>query len=239
MAEKRKAANSEFISSRRGERPFERPQSAEANSQSGLLELRNSITKMGKKVKEAPESYRRLVRRAMVCAVLALGIWAVKSMDTAVSQQIIGGVESATGSEMEKEEDLGKLKFVNGEEQGDAVGVSSSSYSLPLEGEVVQSFSDSGKDVSIKGEDSARVNAILSGVVVKTTSDSVVVENANGTKSTYTGVIPSVSAGDEVKNSDMLGQLSGEVLCLETVSGIGYVDSLSMQDMTEATAEIE
>ena len=140
---------------------------------------------------------------------------------------------------MEKEEDLGKLKFVNGEEQGDAVGVSSSSYSLPLEGEVVQSFSDSGKDVSIKGEDSARVNAILSGVVVKTTSDSVVVENANGTKSTYTGVIPSVSAGDEVKNSDMLGQLSGEVLCLETVSGIGYVDSLSMQDMTEATAKIE
>lgn len=230
MAEKRKAANSEFISSRRGERPFERPQSAEANSQSGLFELRNSITKMGKKVKEAPESYRRLVRRAMVCAVLALGIWAVKSMDTAVSQQIIGGVESATGSEMEKEEDLGKLKFVNGEEQGDAVGVSSSSYSLPLEGEVVQSFSDSGKDVSIKGEDSARVNAILSGVVV---------ENANGTKSTYTGVIPSVSAGDEVKNSDMLGQLSGEVLCLETVSGIGYVDSLSMQDMTEATAKIE
>ncbi len=190
-------------------------------------------------MKEAPESYRRLVRRAMVCAVLALGIWAVKSMDTAVSQQIIGGVESATGSEMEKEEDLGKLKFVNGEEQGDAVGVSSSSYSLPLEGEVVQSFSDSGKDVSIKGEDSARVNAILSGVVVKTTSDSVVVENANGTKSTYTGVIPSVSAGDEVKNSDMLGQLSGEVLCLETVSGIGYVDSLSMQDMTEATAKIE
>ncbi len=42
-----------------------------------------------------------------------------------------------------------------------------------------------------------------------------------------------------MKNSDMLGQLSGEVLCLETVSGIGYVDSLNMQDMTEPTAQIE
>lgn len=103
----------------------------------------------------------------------------------------------------------------------------------------MESFSDSGKDVSIKGEGSARVNAILPGVVVKTTSDSVVVENINGTKSTYSGVIPSVSAGDQVRNSDMLGQLSGEVLCLETVSGIGYVDSLSMQDMTEASAQIE
>ena len=93
--------------------------------------------------------------------------------------------------------------------------------------------------MSIKGESSARVNAILSGVVVKTTSDSVIVENENGTKSTYNGVIPSVSAGDTVKNSDMLGQLSGEVPCLETVSGIGYVDSLNMQDMTEPTAQIE
>lgn len=238
MAENRKTANSEFISSKRGSTVYQRPQGAEEEPGGSLLELKSGWKSVRKKVQEAPEGYRKLARRAMVCAVLALGIWAVKSMDTAVSNQIIGGVESATGSELEKDDDIGQLKFVSGQ-QGDAVSVSGSLYSLPLEGEVVESFSDSGKDVSIKGEGSARVNAILPGVVVKTTSDSVVVENINGTKSTYSGVIPSVSAGDQVRNSDMLGQLSGEVLCLETVSGIGYVDSLSMQDMTEAAAQIE
>ncbi len=237
MAENRKTANSEFISSKRGTM-VQRPQRVEEEPSGSLLELKSGWKSVRKKVQEAPEGYRKLARRAMVCAVLALGIWAVKSMDTAVSNQIIGGVESATGSELEKDDDIGQLKFVSGQ-QGDAVSVSGSLYSLPLEGEVVESFSDSGKDVSIKGEGSARVNAILPGVVVKTTSDSVVVENINGTKSTYSGVIPSVSAGDQVRNSDMLGQLSGEVLCLETVSGIGYVDSLSMQDMTEAAAQIE
>ncbi|MEY8382429.1 hypothetical protein AALG83_04580 [Christensenellaceae bacterium 44-20] len=237
MAENRKTANSEFISSKRGTR-VQRPQRVEEEPSGSLLELKSGWKSVRKKVQEAPEGYRKLARRAMVCAVLALGIWAVKSMDTAVSNQIIGGVESATGSELEKDDDIGQLKFVSGQ-QGDAVSVSGSLYSLPLEGEVVESFSDSGKDVSIKGEGSARVSAILPGVVVKTTSDSVVVENINGTKSTYSGVIPSVSAGDQVRNSDMLGQLSGEVLCLETVSGIGYVDSLSMQDMTEASAQIE
>lgn len=237
MAENRKTANSEFISSKRGTM-VQRPQRVEEEPSGSLLELKSGWKSVRKKVQEAPEGYRKLARRAMVCAVLALGIWAVKSMDTAVSNQIIGGVESATGSELEKDDDIGQLKFVSGQ-QGDAVSVSGSLYSPPLEGEVVESFSDSGKDVSIKGEGSARVNAILPGVVVKTTSDSVVVENINGTKSTYSGVIPSVSAGDQVRNSDMLGQLSGEVLCLETVSGIGYVDSLSMQDMTEAAAQIE
>lgn len=238
MADNKKTANGEFVSSRRGSPAFER-QDRMGEQSNHLFEFKTGWKSVQKKVKETPESYRKLARRAMVCAVLALGIWGVKSLDTAVSNQIIGGVESATGSDLEKEDDLGKLKFVNGEEQGAAIGVSGSIYSLPLEGEVVESFSDSGKDVSIKGESSARVNAILSGVVVKTTSDSVIVENENGTKSTYTGVIPSVSAGDTVKNSDMLGQLSGEVLCLETVSGIGYVDSLNMQDMTEPTAQIE
>lgn len=237
MAENRKTANSEFISSKRGTM-VQRPQRMEEEPSGSLLELKSGWKSVRKKVQEAPEGYRKLARRAMVCAVLALGIWAVKSMDTAVSNQIIGGVESATGSELEKDDDIGQLKFVSGQ-QGDVVSVSGSLYSLPLEGEVVESFSDSGKDVSIKGEGSARVSAILPGVVVKTTSDSVVVENINGTKSTYSGVIPSVSAGDQVRNSDMLGQLSGEVLCLETVSGIGYVDSLSMQDMTEASAQIE
>ena len=96
MAENRKTANSEFISSKRGTM-VQRPQRVEEEPSGSLLELKSGWKSVRKKVQEAPEGYRKLARRAMVCAVLALGIWAVKSMDTAVSNQIIGRVLEAAG----------------------------------------------------------------------------------------------------------------------------------------------
>ena len=42
-----------------------------------------------------------------------------------------------------------------------------------------------------------------------------------------------MTAGDQVTTAQTIGKLSGEVLCLETVSNIGYVDSLSAKDVNE------
>ena len=188
---------------------------------------------------QMPSSYKKLMRNTMICAILALSIWGIKSIDSQFTNQVSEGIDGAVSSEMQMDEDLGRLKFVNGQEESDAVGVSASTYSLPLEGEVVESFADSEKDVKIKSEKRTAVSAILSGTVVKTTEEEVVIQNDNGTKTTYTGLDPSVSAGEKVKNSDTIGQLAGEVLCLETVSGIGYVDSLNMSDLSQTTASLE
>ena len=177
---------------------------------------------------QMPHSYKKLLRNTAVCALLALGIWGIKSMDTAVTNEISQGIEQAVTSEMQMDEDIGRLKFV------DSSSLATGGYSLPLEGEVITTFLEDGQEVSIRGEDQARVNAILSGTVAATGDDMVVINNDNGTRTTYRGVVPGVTAGDRVANADAIGQLAEEVLSLETVSSIGYVDSLDAQELASA-----
>ena len=159
--------------------------------------------------------YRKLLRNAAIVAVLVLGIWGIKTM-TSVPEN---PAASVSASELSKEEDLGMLKFVNG------------GFSLPVDGEVVETFAESEKNVSIEGGEQARVNSMLSGTVVSTDADSVVINNDNGTRTTYKGLVPSVKAGDEVKSAEQIGQLEESTLTVETVSSIGYVDPLSAEDM--------
>lgn len=162
----------------------------------------------------------KLIRRSAVCAVLAVGLLCLSAMDTDFTNTISNGVKKAATSEMVLDEDLGRIHFVDTE--------------LPLsDGTVVTTFSESGKEVSLRGEEAAEVMAVLPGLVAVSSENVIVVSNDNGTRSTYTGVIPSVSAGDRVGENQVIGKLAEEVLALETVSGIGYVDSLNEKELTE------
>lgn len=173
---------------------------------------------------KVPSDYRKLLRNTMVCAVLALSIWGIKSMDTAVTNQVTDGIKDAVNSSYDSGDDIGRLRFVNAE-----------AYSLPLEGEVVETFSETDKDVKIKGDANSKVRAILSGKVSEVGEDFIKIINDNGTMTTYLGVAPGIKVGAEVKNSDTIGQLSQEVLSLETVSGIGYIDSLDIKELVGST----
>ncbi|MBQ9941624.1 MAG: hypothetical protein IJP03_01315 [Christensenellaceae bacterium] len=176
-------------------------------------------------------TYSRLVRNTAVCLLLALGIWGLKAMESPLAEDI-----RAATTDVSADEDLGRLHFVDGMEEGQVTAVDGPAYTynFPLQGEVVASFADTAKDVTIKSEENAQVGAILSGTVVKTTKDTVVVKNDNSTQTTYQGVVPTVAAGDVVKSGAQLGHLAGEALCLETVSGIGYVDSLDADELNTA-----
>lgn len=194
------------------------------------LEEKEHWSTFFKKADRIPSNYRKLLSRTAVCLVLALGILGIKAMDSQVAEQFTGEIAS-TVNEEQSEEELGRLQFVNGEGEF--------SYSLPLEGEVVESFAESERNVSIKSAEQAEVKSILAGTVVKTSADSVVINNANGTQTTYTGLIPGVLAGDTVESAQVIGALSEEVLCLETVSGIGYLDSLDAEQLEQASAQSE
>ena len=198
--------------------------------QKQVLEEKERWKAFFKKTELIPIHYRKLLSRTAVCLILALGILGIKVMDSQVAEQFSGEIASTVNGEQSKEE-LGRLQFVNGE--GDF------SYSLPLEGEVVESFSESERNVSIKSTEQAEVKSILSGTVVKTSADSVVINNVNGTQTTYTGLVPGVLAGDIVESAQVIGVLSEEMLCLETVSGIGYLDSLDAEQLEQASAQIE
>ena len=162
----------------------------------------------------------KLIRRSAVCAALAMGLLCLSAMDTNFTNTISNGMKKAATSEMVLDEDLGRIRFVDTE--------------LPLsDGTVVTTFAESGREVSLSGEESAEVMAVLPGMVAVSSENIIVVSNDNGTRSTYTGVIPSVSAGDRVGENQVIGKLAEEVLALETVSGVGYVDSLDEKELTE------
>ena len=163
---------------------------------------------------------KKMLVNSAVCAVLAMGILCLSAVDSEFTNKITGGISSAATSELVMDEDLGRIQFVN--------------TSLPIaDGEVVATFSESGRDVRVGGEPSADVMAVLAGTVTAAGEDTVVIHNDNGTKSTYSGVKPTVAAGDRVNENDVIGRLAEEVLALETVGGAGFVDSLSKQELTE------
>ena len=177
-----------------------------------------------------PDSYKKLLRNTAVCAFIALSIWGVKSMDGDMASRVVGGQPVETN--IQADEDLGRLKYVDGEISSAPIEASAGGYSLPMEGEVVETFADSDKDVKIKGEGQAKVKAILSGVVASTGDEGVTIRNDNGTTTTYTGVVPTVRAGQAVVNSDEIGYLAEEILSVETVGGVGYMDSLNVNDIS-------
>lgn len=170
--------------------------------------------------REESDRPKKLIRRSAVCAALALGILCLSSMDTDFSNTVSNGLHRMATSEMVLDEDLGRIQFVD--------------TGLPLsDGEVVTTFSESGKEVSMSGEAEASVMAVLPGTVSVAADNVVVIQNDNGTRSTYTGIEPTVAAGDHVGTDQVIGNLAGEVLALETVGATGYVDSLDEKELTE------
>ncbi len=169
---------------------------------------------------EPDDRPKKMLVNSAVCAALAMGILCLSAVDSDVTNAITSGLSKAASSELVMDEDLGRIQFVD--------------TTLPVaDGEVVSVFSENGRDVQVSGEPSAEVMAVLSGTVAAAGEDNVVIQNDNGTRSIYSGVLPSVSAGDHVKENDVIGKLGEEVLALETVGGAGFVDSLSEKELTE------
>lgn len=177
-----------------------------------------------KSMKKEENRPQKLIRRSAICAVLAVGILCLGALDADFTDRIANGLKRAATSEMVLDEDLGRIHFVD--------------TGLPIsEGEVVSTFSETGKEVSLIGEESADVMAILPGTVAVSSENVIVVRNANGTRSTYTGVKPKVKAGETIRQAQVIGTLAEEVLALETVGATGYVDSLDEKELTETMNE--
>lgn len=181
--------------------------------------IRNSV--------KLPHAGSKIFRSAFACAVIVLSVVGLKAVDSDITNRFIGGVQEVVNSEFEIDSDVGILKFVNGIiDNAEEV-----SYTLPVDGEVVSAFSDTGMTVTIKSGDYAPVSAVLSGVVSEAGENYVVVTNSNGTVTTYENLKPCVMAGDSVTASDPVGELEENELKITTEGDKGYVDSLNMSAM--------
>ena len=154
------------------------------------------------------KSIEKFIKNTAVCAFIAIGILTLK------------GISETSKSELIQDKDLGRLQFVS----------SVSDIAIPIDGEIVETFSSNGEYCVIEGTRMDPVFSLFDGTVVKTGTDFMVIQNANGTNTTYTGVIPGLKAGTDVMGNEAIGQLSGEKLTLTTVGGIGYVDSLALPE---------
>ena len=168
---------------------------------------------------------KKLARNAVICFALLICLMAVKTFGGDVPKES----QSASSSEMIMDEDLGKLKFVGDIE-----------YSDPLkEAEVVSAFSESGINTSLSAKKDSQVTAVLSGVVTEIGDDSLVMENCNGTLTEYSGIKPSVHAGENVDSAQVLGSLTDEKLTLTTVGQTGYIDTMDKDELTTAEMTCE
>ena len=196
--------------------------------QNNTIKANFRCVKEHESIKEPPKKEvkslfgKNFMRNAAVCAMLVIGIWCLSSMDSSVTDRITGNSFETSSSELLGDETLGQLKLVSTEG-----GV------MPVDGEVVTTFSESGSKVELYAEPKSEVKSVLSGTVEKIEEDTLIIQNDNGTRSIYKGVVPSVSVGEYVENSQVIGNLGEEILSLETVSAIGYVDSLDKKELEE------
>jgi len=180
---------------------------------------------------------QKLMRNLGILAVAAFGLWGIVAMESDKNVDAKNISSSQTAQEIEYDEEFGKLKFVSaGEEQ--VISVSADGYSFPMEGEVVTTFAETGTQVIIKSETAGcTVRSISSGTVSKTGDNYVVIHNADGSLTTYTGLRPGLMAGDLVESGNIIGQLSDKELTLHTVSGVGYVDPLDAGSFSRVTCD--
>ena len=157
--------------------------------------------------------------------MLAVGILALRAMNTPVTGKTGGGLEETSGSQLVQDKELGKLEFVS------AKALDQSVFCYPVDGEVVMTFAQTNREVVLEAPERAPVSAVLTGTVAKTGKTEILIENDNGTQTTYQGVVPGVKAGATVSAAQVIGQMAEEKLSLTTVGGIGYVDSLDRETM--------
>lgn len=157
----------------------------------------------------------KFAKNTLICAFLAISVFILR--DIRIKEVSSDELVPSGESELIQDADIGKLQFIS----------SVSEIAIPVDGTVEESFAENGEYSLIKSTAAEPVFALMDGKISKTGTDFIVIENKNGTQTTYSGVIPGLKAGTEVMGSEAIGQLCGNELMLKTVGGIGYMDSLA------------
>lgn len=184
--------------------------------------------------KSDDSNYRRLLIKTGICAVIAIVILGLSSINTPGTDNTVQTMDSAVSHQFDIEEDIGRLKFVQNLDD-DAQSVFSpmpaSVVVFPAEGEVLTSFGEGGsKGVRIVPDQTDAV-CIAKGTVttvgqigdmgfVKVVLDS-------GETVVYHNVRPAVMTDDIVQPGQPVGEVIGEYLYIEMKDGEVYIDPLA------------
>jgi|GEM_PF-3088292 len=153
----------------------------------------------------------RLCIQIGVCALLLISVISLKAIDSPFTNNTLDGINRIVSSDVDIDEDLGRLKFVS----EDMVSVFNEDLSLPIEA-LAYELVDDNRSLVIQGTKNEPVFATFGGkaAIVDTPNEgnSLIIEHESGIKSVYSGVIPTVFDDDTVSTGQAVGYLSDDYL---------------------------
>jgi len=183
------------------------------------------------KIKSEDPLVHSMLRNLAVCIIAVLAIYGIKMIDTPITNSITAGVKQAISYELNIDQTLGKLQFVNeGTTATQAFsGVPEMNY--PITGEVKTSFADSNSTgITLLGIKGATVTAAAGGTVALVGEDSslgkyVQIKHTDAIYSTYYGLTGiTVKKSDAVTSTQKIGSLNTTELLFEVKNNGRPVD---------------
>lgn len=173
-----------------------------------------------------------LLRNMVICAAIILIVVILKSIDTPFTQNILGYVRDAVTTDLDIDETLGRLKFVDNWIPEGVKAVFSEQrtseelpidmkFSVPAEGKVIAFFGEEmgGKDkgtntgIDIQGNQNDKIYAVYDGYVSAIGEDEIrgkYIEITQGSNvvTLYTGCSELiVDVGHQVKKGEQIGRM--------------------------------
>lgn len=172
-----------------------------------------------------------LLRNTAICAVAVLAIYGIKLIDTPITNSITASVKQAISYELNLDNTLGKLQFVNENLTSTQTFNEVPDMDYPIDGEMKTSFADSDSTgIIMTGNKGDSVFASADGTVAVVGEDStlgkyVQIKHTDTIYSIYYGLADiTVKKGDTVNAKQSIGVLASTELLFEVKNNGRPVD---------------
>ncbi len=188
--------------------------------------------------------YKKLLYKTGICAAIAVALLIVSSTNNP-PVALSPAMDYASNHQLEIDEDIGRLKFVQNLDEESACVFSAypeSSVVYPADGEIVTKFGESGSSGVRMSTRSSNILCIAKATVISAgkigDAGYVTLALDTGEKVFFYNIIPAVKINDIVNPGQPVGSLSGEYLYFEMKDGEQYIDPLEFI-MQRATAALQ
>ncbi|GEM_PF-3771952 len=172
-----------------------------------------------------------MLRNLAVCIIAVLAIYGIKMIDSPITNSITASVKQAISYELNIDQTLGKLQFVNEATTSTQTFSGVPEMNYPITGEVKTSFADSNSTgITLLGVKGATVTAAAGGTVAIVGEDStlgkyVQIKHTDAIYSSYYGLTSiTVKKGDTVTSTQKIGVLNSTELLFEVKNNGRPVD---------------
>jgi murein DD-endopeptidase MepM/ murein hydrolase activator NlpD len=193
---------------------------------------------------EEGRTIRSLMLKTGICAFIVLLLLLVKNIDSPFTNSVSAGVRDVLENNTDLEKEIGRLKFVQNLFGSEPVlsEITDSQYVYPVEGRVTKKFGeDNASGITIESTMNSPVLSVAACTVKKLSAEvggtALRAELEDGTEVVYTGVVPRVEEGDNVKKGGILGTLKGNSLALGIYQSGKAVDPLAFLSKRGAEKE--